>query len=132
MMKEMPYKLQKKQLGKNNEATMTLCNALLRKEYEQVFMCKTAKEMMKEMPYELQKKQLGKNNEAKMTLCNALLRKEYEQVFMCKTAKEVWHTLIITHQGNLQVKNYKIDLLTQQYENFSISNKSQIFRSKLL
>ncbi|GKB14153.1 DUF4219 domain-containing protein, partial [Tanacetum coccineum] len=69
--------------------------------------------MMKETPYELlkdnQKKQLGKNNEAKMTLYNALPRKEYEHVFMCKTAKEVWHTLIITHQGNSQVKNCKID-----------------------
>ncbi|GJR76637.1 hypothetical protein Tco_0089002 [Tanacetum coccineum] len=73
---------------------------------------------MKETPYELleedQKKKLGKNNEAKMTLYNALPRKEYARVFMCKTAKEVWHTLIITHQGNSQVKNYKIDLLTQE------------------
>ncbi|GJS07851.1 putative reverse transcriptase domain-containing protein [Tanacetum coccineum] len=50
-----------------------------------------------------------------MTLYNALPRKEYEHVFMCKTAKEVWHTLIITHQGNSQVKNCKIDLLTQDY-----------------
>ncbi|GKF35097.1 hypothetical protein Tco_0108297 [Tanacetum coccineum] len=60
--------------------------------------------LMKETPYELlkdeKKKQLGKNNEAKMTLYNALPRKEYERVFLCKTAKEVWHTLIITHQGN--------------------------------
>ncbi|GJZ38884.1 hypothetical protein Tco_0585447 [Tanacetum coccineum] len=75
---------------------------------------------MKEMLYELlkdnQEKQLGKNNKAKMTLYNALPRKEYERVFMCKTAKEVWHTLIITHQGNSQVKNCKIDLLTQEYE----------------
>ncbi|GJX72487.1 hypothetical protein Tco_0309658 [Tanacetum coccineum] len=88
---------------------------------------------MKETPYELlkdeQKKQLGKNNEAKMNLYNTLPRKEYEWVFMCKTAKEVWHTLIITHQGNSQVengrisqgnsqvKNCKIVLLTQEYEN---------------
>ncbi|GJX98892.1 UBN2 domain-containing protein [Tanacetum coccineum] len=42
---------------------------------------------------------------------------------MCKIAKEVWHTLIITHQGNPQVKNCKIDHLTQKYEKFSISNK---------
>ncbi|GJV01126.1 hypothetical protein Tco_1334695 [Tanacetum coccineum] len=69
-----------------------------------------------ETPYELlkddQKKQLNKNNEAKMTLYNALPRKEYERVFMCKTAKEVWHTLIINHQGNSQVKDCKIDLLS--------------------
>nr|GEV95020.1 UBN2 domain-containing protein [Tanacetum cinerariifolium] len=45
---------------------------------------------------------------------------------MCKTAKEVWHALIITHQGNSQVKNCKIDLLTQEYEKFLISNKETI------
>ncbi|GJX77783.1 zf-CCHC domain-containing protein [Tanacetum coccineum] len=85
---------------------------------------------MNEMPYELlkddQKKKLGKNNEAKITIYNALPRKEYERVFMCKTAKEVWNTLIITHQGNSQVKNCKIDLLTQEYEKFSISNEETI------
>nr|GEU87108.1 hypothetical protein [Tanacetum cinerariifolium] len=85
---------------------------------------------MKETPYELleddQKKKLGKNNEAKMTIYNALPQKEYERVFMCKTAKEVWHTLIITHQGNSQVKNCKIDLITQEYEKLSISNKETI------
>ncbi|GJT12170.1 hypothetical protein Tco_0859212 [Tanacetum coccineum] len=48
-MKETPYKLleddQKKKPGKNNEAKITLYNALPRKEYERVFMCKTAKEV---------------------------------------------------------------------------------------
>nr|GEY92108.1 UBN2 domain-containing protein [Tanacetum cinerariifolium] len=47
---------------------------------------------------------------------------------MCKTIKEVWHTLIITHQGNSQVKNCKIDLLTQEYEKFSILNEENIDR----
>ncbi|GJT70906.1 hypothetical protein Tco_1030192 [Tanacetum coccineum] len=46
-MKETMYELlkedQKKQLGKNNEAKMTLYNALPLKEYERVFMYKTAK-----------------------------------------------------------------------------------------
>nr|GEW71969.1 DUF4219 domain-containing protein/UBN2 domain-containing protein [Tanacetum cinerariifolium] len=86
--------------------------------------------LMKETSYELPKddlkKKLGKNNEAKITLYNTLPRKEYERVFMCKTAKMVWHTLIITHQGNSQVKNCKIDLLTQEYEKFSISNEETI------
>ncbi|GKB22911.1 hypothetical protein Tco_0862312, partial [Tanacetum coccineum] len=48
MMKEMSYEVrkddQKKQLGKNNEAKMTLYNTLPRKEYKRVFMSKTAKE----------------------------------------------------------------------------------------
>ncbi|GKD06503.1 hypothetical protein Tco_1181477 [Tanacetum coccineum] len=86
--------------------------------------------LIKETPYELleddQKKKLGKNNESKMTLYNALPRKKYERVFVCKTAKEVWHTLIVTHQGNSQVKNSKIDLLTQEYEKFLIANEETI------
>ncbi|GJZ76750.1 UBN2 domain-containing protein [Tanacetum coccineum] len=61
-----------------------------------------------------------------MTIYNALPPKEYKRVFMCKIAKEVWHTLIITRQGNSQVKNCKIDLLTQEYVKFSISNEETI------
>ncbi|GJW26537.1 putative reverse transcriptase domain-containing protein [Tanacetum coccineum] len=85
---------------------------------------------MKETPYKLleddQKKKVGKNNEAKMTLYNALSHKEYERIFMCKTAKDVWHTLIITHQGNSQVKNYKIDLLTSEYEKSQSQMKKRL------
>ncbi|GJX83133.1 retrovirus-related pol polyprotein from transposon TNT 1-94 [Tanacetum coccineum] len=40
---------------------------------------------------------------------------------MYNRAKEIWKTLLITHQGNSQVKNNKIDLLVQQYEQFVIS-----------
>ncbi|GJT72244.1 hypothetical protein Tco_1031530 [Tanacetum coccineum] len=45
---------------------------------------------------------------------------------MCKTAKEIWDTSLITHQGNSQVKNNKIDLLVQQYEQFTIPEKKSI------
>ncbi|GKB76498.1 hypothetical protein Tco_0943393 [Tanacetum coccineum] len=62
---------------------------------------------MKETPYELlkdiEKKQLGRNEEDKMTIYNALPRKR-----------------------NSQVKNCKINLLTQEYEKLSISNEETI------
>ncbi|GJW32742.1 hypothetical protein Tco_0052774 [Tanacetum coccineum] len=49
--KDKPYELledgEKKQLGKNNEAKMTLYNALPRKMYETVFLCKTIKEVLR-------------------------------------------------------------------------------------
>ncbi|GJT44412.1 retrovirus-related pol polyprotein from transposon TNT 1-94 [Tanacetum coccineum] len=67
-----------------------------------------------------------KNNEAKMVIYNALPRKEYERIFMCNTAKEIWKTLLITHQGNSQVKDNKIDLLVQQYEQFVIFEDESI------
>ncbi|GJU62953.1 retrovirus-related pol polyprotein from transposon TNT 1-94 [Tanacetum coccineum] len=45
---------------------------------------------------------------------------------MCNTAKEIWKTLLVTHQGNNQVKDNKIDLLVQQYEQFIISKDESI------
>ncbi|GJY63546.1 hypothetical protein Tco_0465006 [Tanacetum coccineum] len=55
-----------------------------------------------------------------MVLYNTLPKKEYERIFMCKTAKDIWQSLIITNQGNSLVKDNKIDLLGQQYEQFTI------------
>nr|GEY61311.1 DUF4219 domain-containing protein/UBN2 domain-containing protein [Tanacetum cinerariifolium] len=82
------------------------------------------------IPFEKQtddlKKRLAKNNDAKMVIYNALQRKEYEIIFMCNMAKEIWKTLLITHQGNSQVKDNKIDLLVQQYEQFVISKDESI------
>ncbi|GJV93234.1 zf-CCHC domain-containing protein [Tanacetum coccineum] len=61
-----------------------------------------------------------------MVIYNALPRKEYERIFMCNTEKEIWKTLLITHQSNNQVKDNKIDLLVQQYEQFVISKDESI------
>ncbi|GKB25229.1 zf-CCHC domain-containing protein [Tanacetum coccineum] len=61
-----------------------------------------------------------------MVIYNAFPRKEYERIFMCKTAKEIWDTLLITHHHNSQVKDNKIDLLIQQYEQFMISEEESI------
>ncbi|GJR10955.1 retrovirus-related pol polyprotein from transposon TNT 1-94 [Tanacetum coccineum] len=72
------------------------------------------------------KKRTCEKYEPKWLFYNALLRKEYERIFMCNTAKEIWKTLLITHQGNSQVKDNKIDLLVQQYEQFVISEDESI------
>ncbi|GKE15314.1 hypothetical protein Tco_1422891 [Tanacetum coccineum] len=61
-----------------------------------------------------------------MVIYNALPRKEHERIFMCNKAKEIWKTSLITHQGNSQVKDNKIDLLVQQYEQFVISEDESI------
>ncbi|GJW97057.1 hypothetical protein Tco_0178865 [Tanacetum coccineum] len=87
-------------------------------------------QVLEVVPFEEQsddlKKKLAKNNEAKMVLYNALPKKEYERIFMCKTAKDIWQSLLITHQGNSQVKDNKIDLLVQQYEQFTILEEESI------
>ncbi|GKB64775.1 hypothetical protein Tco_0920961, partial [Tanacetum coccineum] len=66
------------------------------------------------------------NKEAKMVLYNALPKKEYERIFMCKTAKDIWQSLLITQQGNSQVKDNKINLLVQQYEQFTVLEEESI------
>nr|GEU45062.1 UBN2 domain-containing protein [Tanacetum cinerariifolium] len=45
---------------------------------------------------------------------------------MCITAKDVWKSLIITHQGNKQVKDDKIDLFVKKYKEFLISDDETI------
>ncbi|GJS14272.1 zf-CCHC domain-containing protein [Tanacetum coccineum] len=72
------------------------------------------------------KKKLAKNNEAKMVLYNVLPKKEYERIFMCKTDKYICQSLLITHQCNNQIKDNKIDLLVQQYEQFTILEEESI------
>nr|GEX16973.1 zf-CCHC domain-containing protein/DUF4219 domain-containing protein/UBN2 domain-containing protein [Tanacetum cinerariifolium] len=87
-------------------------------------------QIFKVVPFEEQtddlKKKLAKNNEAKMVHYNALPKKEYEIIFMCKTAKDIWQSLLITHQGNIQVKDNKTDLLVQQYKQFTILEEESI------
>ncbi|GKA63592.1 hypothetical protein Tco_0763198 [Tanacetum coccineum] len=87
-------------------------------------------QVLEVVPFEQQtdelKKQLGKNNEAKMFFYNVLPKKKYERIFMCKTAKDIWQLLLITHQGNSQVKDNKIDLLVQQYKQFTILEEESI------
>ncbi|GJU25153.1 zf-CCHC domain-containing protein [Tanacetum coccineum] len=81
-------------------------------------------------PYEKldenQKKMLSKNDEAKMVLYNALPKKEYERFFMCDTTQNILDSLITTHQGNKQVKDNKIDLFIQKYEEFIILDDESI------
>nr|GEU57892.1 zf-CCHC domain-containing protein/UBN2 domain-containing protein [Tanacetum cinerariifolium] len=61
-----------------------------------------------------------------MILYNALPKKEYERIFMCKTVIDIWQLLLITHQGNSQVKDNKFDLFIQQYEQFTILKEKSI------
>ncbi|GJR59551.1 retrovirus-related pol polyprotein from transposon TNT 1-94 [Tanacetum coccineum] len=66
------------------------------------------------------------NNDGSSSASGEGVKKEYERIFMCNTAKEIWKTLLITHQGYSHVKDNKIDLLVQQYEQFVISKDKSI------
>ncbi|GJR90982.1 zf-CCHC domain-containing protein [Tanacetum coccineum] len=50
----------------------------------------------------------------------------YETLLCVKPQKKIWDTLLITHQGNNQVKANKMDHLVQQYEQFMILEEESI------
>nr|GEV75827.1 DUF4219 domain-containing protein/UBN2 domain-containing protein [Tanacetum cinerariifolium] len=86
-------------------------------------------QVLESVPFEEQTddlKKLAKNNKAKMFLYNASPKKKYKRIFMCKTAKDIWQSLLITHQGNSQVKNNKINFLVKQYKQFTILEEKSI------
>jgi len=43
-----------------------------------------------------------------------------------KSAYEIWSHLAVMHEGTLQVKRTKIDLLHSQYENFAMNENESI------
>ncbi|GKA33440.1 zf-CCHC domain-containing protein [Tanacetum coccineum] len=108
---------------------LDLCHVIINGDFQPIIQNPKTK-LDEVVPFENQiddlKRRLSKNNEAKMVIYNVLPRKEYERIFMCNTAKIFWKTLLITHQGNNQVKDNKIDLLVQQYEQFVISEDESI------
>ncbi|GJX21205.1 hypothetical protein Tco_0223882 [Tanacetum coccineum] len=72
------------------------------------------------------KRSLRKITKLKWSFTMLSQEKQYEIIFMYNTENEIWKTLLITHQGNNQVKDNKIDLLVQQYEQFAISKDETI------
>ena len=55
---------------------------------------------------------------AKNILTSALGFDEFYRVSNCKTAKEMWDTLQITHEGTVEVKRSRLNILAQEYELF--------------
>ncbi|GKB57468.1 zf-CCHC domain-containing protein [Tanacetum coccineum] len=53
-------------------------------------------------------------------------QKSYADKRMKPLEFNIWQSLLITHQGNSQVKHNKIDLLVQQYEQFTILEEESI------
>ena len=60
-----------------------------------------------------------------MLFC-ALDRNEFNRVSMCQTAYEIWRTLKITHEGTNKVKQSKISMLKNQFQNFRMKQDESI------
>ncbi|XP_070010778.1 uncharacterized protein [Nicotiana sylvestris] len=84
-------------------------------------MAKTYKEYT-----EADKKPVEKNFRAKKILECGIGPEEYNRISTYDTAKEIWEALKIAHEGTTQVKQYKIVMLTIEYELFKMSDDESI------
>ena len=75
---------------------------------------------------ELDKKKVQLNAKIVYILHCAIDRNEFNRVRQCKSAKEIWRLLEITHEGNNQVKESRINILVHDYELFSIKDFESI------
>ncbi|VFR03096.1 unnamed protein product [Cuscuta campestris] len=51
---------------------------------------------------------------------------DYRKISCCSTAKEMWDKLEVTYEGKDQVREAKIDFLTQEYEMFRMKEHEKI------
>lgn len=66
------------------------------------------------------------NAKAMNTLFCALSAEEFNSVSTCKMTKEILDKLEVTHEGTKQIKETKINLLTHDYELFSMKEDESI------
>ena len=75
---------------------------------------------------EADRKKIEKNYKAKKLLVCGIGPDEYNKIFTCEIAKEIWDCLKTAHEETTQVKESKVDMLTTQYENFSVKEGETI------
>src|ERR1044072_7093119 len=63
-----------------------------------------------------QKKLFRNHHKARTILLNSISYSEYEKITDKETAKSIYDSLVMTHEGNLQVKETKALALVQKYE----------------
>ena len=64
------------------------------------------------------KAKMQMNAKAKYLLTCALSKSEYDKIISSDSAKEIWDRLRTLHEGTIQLKETKIDMLVYQYELF--------------
>ena len=68
----------------------------------------------------IDKHNIEKNFKAMNLLLCAITPSEYDCVSACESAKEIWDKLEMSHEGDSQVKESKIDILVHSYELFKM------------
>ena len=72
------------------------------------------------------KKLFSTDAKAMNALICALDKTEFNRISHCSTAQEIWHTLEVTHEGTSQVKESRLALLCNEYENFTMRKDEDI------
>jgi len=68
------------------------------------------------------KKQYETNAKAVNTLLGSLSQSEFVKVMQLKSAKEIWDKIILSYEGDTQVKRAKLQTLRIQYETLKMHN----------
>src|ERR1044072_628448 len=73
-----------------------------------------------------QKKQFRNHHKARTILLNSISYSEYEKITDKETAKSIYDSLVMTREGNLQVKETKALALVQKYEAFKMEDHETV------
>ena len=74
----------------------------------------------------VQKTEAAANAKAMNMLFCALDKNEFNRVSICTSAYQIWQTLKITHEGTNKVKQSKISMLKNQFQNFRMKQDKSI------
>eukprot|EP00253_Pinus_taeda_P012508 PITA_12508 len=72
------------------------------------------------------KKQYETNEKAINTLLGSLSQSEFVKVMQLKSAKEIWDKIILSYEGDEQVKREKLQTLRIQYESLRMHNDESV------
>ena len=74
----------------------------------------------------IEKKQFETNAKAVNTLLGCLSQSEFVKVMQHKTTKEIWDKIVLSYEGDEQVKRAKHQTLKIQYENLRMYNDESV------
>jgi len=66
------------------------------------------------------------NGKAMNPIIFTLDKTEYNHVSHCVSTQKIWHVLEVTYEGTSQVKKSHLAMLSNEYENFSMSKEESI------
>eukprot|EP00253_Pinus_taeda_P006883 PITA_06883 len=73
-----------------------------------------------------EKKKYETNAKAVNTLLGCLSQTEFVKVMQYKSAKEIWYKIVLSYEGDEQVKRAKLQTLRIQYENLRMYNDESV------